>query len=481
VKINCVKYLLFFATLNLFQHITRAQTKQIDSLKEVLRTAKEDTNKANTLNSLAREFRNSNPDTSVYFAKEALLISEKNNFNKGIAESYLWMGTAITNLSKYNEAISCLLKALAKNNDKKTAARIYINIGTVYYYQGNYPLALKNYFSSLKIKEEMGDKKGIANAYIGIGNVYSDQGNFADALKNHLACLKIRKETGDKNGSATAYTNIGIVFWYQGNYPEALKNHFASLKLKEETGDNGGIATAYNNIGLVYENMGNYTEALKNHLLSLAIKEQIKDNEGIVTSNINIGSIYKDLKQYKVAEEHFLTALKLSQKINFFKPVKEIYKSLSQIYSATGRDKEALNCYKAFVVARDSLFNEENTKKTVQLEMQYEFDKKEAAAKLEQEKRDAVATAESRKQNIIIASVTTGLALILILAIVILRSLRINQKKNKIITEQKELVEMQKEIVEEKQKEILDSIRYAKRIQLALLPSEKYIDRHLSR
>jgi len=39
----------------------------------------------------------------------------------------------------------------------------------------------------------------------------------------------------------------------------------------------------------------------------------------------------------------------------------------------------------------------------------------------------------------------------------------------------------QKELVEEKQKEILDSIRYAKRIQQSLLPTESYIDRILGR
>ena len=33
--------------------------------------------------------------------------------------------------------------------------------------------------------------------------------------------------------------------------------------------------------------------------------------------------------------------------------------------------------------------------------------------------------------------------------------------------------------IDEKQKEILDSIHYAKRIQTALLPSEKYIDKSL--
>ena len=37
----------------------------------------------------------------------------------------------------------------------------------------------------------------------------------------------------------------------------------------------------------------------------------------------------------------------------------------------------------------------------------------------------------------------------------------------------------QKELVEEKQKEILDSIRYAKRIQNSLMPTETFIDRIL--
>ena len=73
------------------------------------------------------------------------------------------------------------------------------------------------------------------------------------------------------------------------------------------------------------------------------------------------------------------------------------------------------------------------------------------------------------------------LVLVLGLAVVIFRSLRINQHKNKIITEQKHLVEKQKELVEEKQKEIIDSINYASRIQRALIMSERYIEKSLNR
>jgi hypothetical protein len=72
-----------------------------------------------------------------------------------------------------------------------------------------------------------------------------------------------------------------------------------------------------------------------------------------------------------------------------------------------------------------------------------------------------------------------GAALLLILTFVILGSLTKSRKDNKIIQHQKKEVEAQKVLLEEKQKEILDSIRYAKRIQNSLLPTDKYIERKL--
>jgi hypothetical protein len=49
------------------------------------------------------------------------------------------------------------------------------------------------------------------------------------------------------------------------------------------------------------------------------------------------------------------------------------------------------------------------------------------------------------------------------------------------LQQQKEEIENQKELLEEKQKEILDSIHYAQRIQNSILPNEKQIDKVLRR
>ena len=58
--------------------------------------------------------------------------------------------------------------------------------------------------------------------------------------------------------------------------------------------------------------------------------------------------------------------------------------------------------------------------------------------------------------------------------------IRVNKAK-KVISLQKLETDKQKHLVEEKQKEILDSINYAKRIQQAHMPTEKYVMKNIER
>jgi biopolymer transport protein ExbB/TolQ len=111
------------------------------------------------------------------------------------------------------------------------------------------------------------------------------------------------------------------------------------------------------------------------------------------------------------------------------------------------------------------------------------------------DKQAAIADEKNRKQRIVIWSVIGGLLLVAMFAIFILRALRITNKQKVIIEKQKQKVDIayteldiknkeieeQKKIVEEHHKETMDSIRYASRIQRALITSEKYIDKTLNR
>jgi hypothetical protein len=189
------------------------------------------------------------------------------------------------------------------------------------------------------------------------------------------------------------------------------------------------------------------------------------------------------LLQNKYAEAlgNFNTALSYAKEMGIKNEIKEAYNSLSTVYEKLDKHNESFVCYKQFIIYRNLLNNEENTAKAIQTQMLYDFDKKENEDNLEKEKEKAIAEEISVRKNFILVSMVVGLVLVLMFSFFIYNRYRLAQKQKIIIESQKVTVENQKHLAEEKQKEILDSIRYARRIQRALITNEKYIQKHLSR
>ena len=207
---------------------------------------------------------------------------------------------------------------------------------------------------------------------------------------------------------------------------------------------------------------------------SLKIDEDLGKKSETAADLCNIGTFYITLKRYKEAEDYLMKAMKLAEDLGIVAYTKEIEEALSLLYSKTNRFDLALEHYKRSIIARDKITNEENIKKQTQTEMQFEFDKKEAITKAEQEKKNVVQQEEKRKQRIILFSVSVFLLLTVLFAWFIYKGYRQKKKANVEIS-------LQKQIIEEKQKDILDSIHYARRIQRSLLPTESYINKNINR
>jgi tetratricopeptide (TPR) repeat protein len=407
-----------------------------------------------------------------------LRAREEANDRPGISTSYNNIGLIYWKQTLYSEAQKTFQKALKfkeELGDKKGIANVYSNIANVFFEQANYPEALKGYFNALRVKEGLGEDKGLANLYNNIGSVYYQIGNMQDALKNYQRALQIRKNLGDKMGIAGSYDNLGALYRKMQKYDKAMESLNTSLELYRELDHKYGIAECYDNIAAVLADQGKYNEAVENLRIALKIEEEDGDKHLICGILINLGGISSRLKgELKKSEEYTLRGVKLAEEIGDLEQVKLGRETLSEVYSLMGKPKEALENYKSFIAVRDSMINEENTKKTVRLEMNYEFEKKEAAEKIGQEKKEVVAAAERKKQNIIIWCICGVLLIVMVFAAYAYRSYLQKRKAN-------EAISRQKHIIEEKQKEILDSIHYAKRIQTALITSEKYISRNLNK
>lgn len=436
-----------------FQHFTFSQDKQfVDSLQAMLETTIHDTDRVIILNRLSRAYLGNDPGKAMEYAEQSLDLSKQIDYQKGIASSYNSIGNVFYIRANFPEALKNYFASLKIDEElgmKNLNASAYNNIGNIYKQQGNYPEALKQYSAALIIAEELGDKKSIAGAYLNIGTIHYFQGNYSEALQNYFAALKINEELGQKQGVASAYSNIGNIYRKQGKYPEALENFQEVLRISEETGDRQSIASSYNNIGNIYEKQGDFDEALNKYFAALKISEELGDKKSIAGFYLNIGKIYIEQRKYDEASKYLNKALSLSKEIGVLEIIKECYNGFSELNIARGNFKQALEDYKLYVTARDSLVNKENTRKIVQQQMQYEFDKKESVARAEQERKDVIAQKEQQKHKWIRNVFIAGFAAVLLFAYVFFRQRNRISREKKIAEEERKIAEDEKKKSEE--------------------------------
>lgn len=412
LKKSIIYSLIFLTSLFISFNLLAKKQNQIDSLISVLQIAKTDTAKVNILNDISWKYTNTgNYEQAMQYADEALNQAKIINYKKGIAHAYN-------------------------------------NLGIIYVYQGNYEKALENNLNSLKIKEDIGDKIGIAGSLTNIGNIYESQGNYKKALENQLKALKIKEEIDDKQGMSRSYNNIGGLYYNQGNYDKALENHLKSLTIKEEFGDKKGIASSYISIGLVYLAKKDFPKALEYQIKSLEINEQIGNESGKAICNLNIGSVYIQQNKPEEAYQYLDKALTMFKGIGYKNGIKNTYYTLSELFVKNQDYKQAYEYYKQYSDIKDTLLNEASSKQMAEMNIRFESEKKE--------KQIAISASESKRKNIVIGSSIVVLIITILFSVFLFKRFRIEKK--------------QKRTIESKNKEITDSITYAKHLQNAIMP-----------
>ncbi len=433
-------YILCFLVV---RSICFSQSPSKEQLIIDLKAAKHDTSRINILNQLSRE--------------------------------YIVLGDYL----KADSLLQLAIKLEQRVDFKKGAFHTETNSGVVYWYQDNFPISLQHHFKALKLAEEMKDHYFMSRALANIGLVFLSQKEYSKSLDYYFKAQKLKDDLNDKKGSAVILCNIGDIYKLTKENDQALKYYQSSLKLSEELQLKGMIGLNLSHMGDIYFQNGNDQLAEENYLKALILAYDIKDQVLISGISTSLGSLYIKQQKYTEAEKHLKTAFSVSKQIGDLGNKSDACKALSELYSAQKKWELSMTYYKMYSELKDSIFNENKTKDIVKNEMNFEFDKKRAIEKVEQEKKDAIADEElkwqKRQRNYFIF----GFGMMLLLAVFIFRGYRQKQKANKIIAAQKHEVELQKERVEEQQKDILDSINYAKRIQYALLASNTLLTNNL--
>jgi len=495
-----LKILFILICLAAFSITLRAQNPVVDSLKLVLKKIKHDTVRCKVLYQLSeacttKEWTDFNNEMLKICEAHLKDLKPGDNeyvvYRKFYAKGIANLGFEASEKSDGLKAIKLYeesMKIFEELNDKKGIASSLNNIGIIYQSLGNIKQALDNYTKSLKLLESLNDKYGISYCLNNLGYIYHGQGDYEKGLMYYEKAYTMYKEINELPGLAIALVNIGAIYDDRKDYVPALEKYNEALKLYEKMGNKHGMATCINNIGTVNDDLKKNQEALECYLKCLKLYEEVGDKFGIAHSLNNIGLSYFKNKKTDQALEYHLKSMQISKEIGYPLTIKNAARELYKIYKTKGDYNLAIENYKLHIKMRDSISNEENRKATYSQQLKYEYDKKAATDSVAHAKEKLIQSAELKKQEAELSmrknrqyALFGGLGLVIVFAGVMFNRFKITQKQKMIIEDQKTEVEAQKNIVDEKQKQLLDSINYAKSIQKANLPTPSYLIKTFSR
>jgi serine phosphatase RsbU (regulator of sigma subunit) len=172
-------------------------------------------------------------------------------------------------------------------------------------------------------------------------------------------------------------------------------------------------------------------------------------------------------------------ALKIAQEIGFPDKIQNAAKILYQIYKKQNNGLEALKMYELHVLMHDSLKSINTQKALITQNAKYDYEKKAAADSIKVVEEKKVTNAQLKEERTQRFALYGGILLVGLFGVFMFNRFKVTKKQNDLIQLQKAELQLQKEIVEEHQKETLDSIHYAKRIQTALIANSDFISQHI--
>jgi two-component system, NarL family, sensor kinase len=397
-----------------------AQTREIDSVLQVIKTTSSDSTRAEALADVCWLLKYSDPARAISFGRQGLAIARENHFDALEAHALNSIGVTYWAKGNYDSAlvhIEPVSEIYKRLGNKKGEAVSNTNLGLILQNQGNYEKALDHALKALRQLEDMGDRSGIASTLLNIGNIYFLREEFPEAKKYYFRSLALKRELDDKN---VMHQNIQKTL---GNiaslYQKLKKNDSAFFYLKAaipyalRVGDLKNLCLSYTQIGRTFSTENQFDSALYYYGKSLAIYNAGKfvndfDRAALLQS---ISQTYMDKGDIKTAIRYGQETLRLAESTNNTGKLKEAYELLTILYERNGNSSLALDAMKKFMVYKDSLVNTEKNKQIAEIQTKYETEKKDNQIHVLNQENE-LKQASLTKKNWLIATLVLAIGLV---------------------------------------------------------------------
>lgn len=374
----------------------------------------------------------SKPDSALYFSRAGLELASGTDTaarDSLFFEAYLPLLNNAAFISQKQGKIYEAIKLYSRGIEEIKHARpnqrdgiMQLNLGILYRELGENELAEK--YLRKSAEEASGKNKTVmANAQMAIAKIYLGEGRTAETIKICSEALKIYAEMGNNIGCGRTYHLFGLAYLKKNNPDEAMRQfRLALIHLKKE----------------------NYLSDISDVYAEMARLMQTRGNDS---------ALYYARAAYAAGRA-----------VGFPLVLRNASELLSNEFAKHKQYDSAWQYQQVFRQMGDSLRSGDVTRLVVREQLRADMEAKLNAEKAEREKQDAITQEKLKRSSIIMYASLGGVLLLLALLYIAFRSYNTKKKANLEIS-------AQKKIVEEKNREVLDSIQYARRIQHALLPA----------
>ncbi len=372
---------------------------------------------------------------------------------------------AVLAKSKAEEALK--LSISIKNDTLEYSSRFRKAVAN--YFIGNLTSALEDFIANKLLAEKLHNAIKTIESLNAIGNVYKDIEKNEMALKSYREALDLCYATNNNVKVCLVESNIAIVLNQLKQYDSS--NYYCNriLRTLQKAGkteqDKEFVSSVYGNILTNYLDK-EITDSVNKYSNIVLPRLKASGNRISYAGNLyNIGVYYNKVEDYKTALYYLILAAKEEQ--DNLQLRMDIRSSRAFAHYYLGDYKASAQLYAGCNRLKDSLSVIQSVDKLTEMEVKYETGKKEEQLKrLGAEKE--ITDLKAKHSRIWLIAASIGILFVVVVAVILLKQNRNRQKANKLLQHQND------EIVHQK-KEITDSINYAKRIQLAILPPDKMV------
>src|SRR5690349_310011 len=168
--------------------------------------------------------------------REQLLSKNRTLMTPSLRRALITQGNSQLLAGRYSTAFE--IYGIAQNvaqqiGDKEGLATAWLDIGTIYYFQANYPAATEHYSKARELFIEVPNQYEAAKALSGLALIQKEQGRETEALATFQQVLKEFTSLGDKEEISNTLNVIGSIHYGRRNYSAAAN---AFLKSSEANG-----------------------------------------------------------------------------------------------------------------------------------------------------------------------------------------------------------------------------------------------------